>query len=175
MAGARCLLTTMRSNWQLLPLSVVGTALLGLGAACSSATSSDQPARTLALGSWGGDSVGVIVSDSVVHVHIGCTKGDFRRPPLLSADGVFDVTGTYILRAYPIEIGPSLPARFTGWVRGGRLRITVAVDDTVDGRHVTRGPALALSGRAPKLGPCPICESRMPAAALSAAGRNPLP
>lgn len=144
-----------------LSVSLVGTALLALGAACGSATSTDEPAQSLAPGSWGGDSVGVIVGDTLVHVHIGCTKGDFRRPAALTADGRFDVTGSYILRAYPIEIGPSLPARFTGSVRGGRLRITVAVDDTVAGARVTRGPAVASLGAAPRLGPCPICDSRM--------------
>ena len=140
---------------------VTGAALLALGAACSSSTSSDEPATSLALGSWGGDSIGVIVTDTSVHVHIGCTKGDFLRPAALAADGSFDVAGTYILRAYPIEIGPTLPARFTGALRGGRLRVTVAVDDTVAGLRVTRGPATATLGSVPRLGPCPICDSRM--------------
>jgi len=30
----------------------------------------------LALGTWGGDNVGVIVTDEVTHVHVGCTFGD---------------------------------------------------------------------------------------------------
>ncbi|MEP7380317.1 MAG: hypothetical protein ABI910_01455 [Gemmatimonadota bacterium] len=142
-------------------LLLAGATLLALGAACGSSTSSGESAQSLALGSWGGDSIGVIVGDTLVHVHIGCTKGDFRRPPALAADGSFDIAGTYILRAYPIEIGPALPARFTGSVRGGRLRITVAVDDTVTGERVTRGPATASLGAEAKLGPCPICDARM--------------
>lgn len=131
--------------------------LLAVITACHSAT--EAPATTLALGTWGGDGAGLIVSDTTAHLHIGCTKGDFPRPPVLEAGGRFDVTGSYVLRAFPIEIGPSLPARFTGTVRASQLVVTVVVNDTVAKQTVTLGPATVTRGREPKLGPCPICRT----------------
>jgi len=113
----------------------------------------------LALGTWGADGAGVIVTESLVHVHIGCTKGDFALPATLDADGRFNVPGSYILRAYPVQLGPSHPARFAGVVRGSSLTLSVAVDDTVEKKLVALGPVTILLGREPKLGPCPICAT----------------
>jgi hypothetical protein len=101
----------------------------------------------------------VIVTGSLVHVHIGCTKGDFPLPALLDSEGRFNVPGSYILRAYPVQLGPSLPARFAGIVRGSVLTLSVAVDDTVDKKLVALGPVTITLRREPNLGPCPICES----------------
>lgn len=127
---------------------------------CVSSTSSDHPATEIAAGTWGGDGAAAVVSDSTVHVHIGCTKGDFPRPATLDANGRFEVSGRYVLRAFPVEIGPSLPARFAGVVRGRQLLLSVAVDDTVMHTLVAVGPATVTLGREPKLGPCPICVAR---------------
>ena len=90
-------------------------------------------------------------------MHVGCTTGDFTRPPALNFAGRFNVAGTYILRAYPVQIGPSLPARFSGVVRGSLLTISVAVDDTVEKKFVALGKLIITLGREPRLGPCPIC------------------
>ncbi len=147
-----------RSLRPVLPTRVLALILAwGLGAACHSAT--EAPATILALGTWGGDGAGLIVSDTTAHLHIGCTKGDFPRPPMLDAGGRFDVAGSYILRAYPLEIGPSLPARFTGTARGSHVIVTVVVNDTVAKQVVTLGPATVVRGREPRLGPCPICRT----------------
>ncbi len=129
-----------------------------LAAACTGSGSAEPPPPTqLALGTWGTDGAGLIVTDTLAHVHFGCTKGDFRRPLSLDADGRFNVAGSYILRAYPITIGPSLPARFTGVVRGSVLTLSIAIDDTVAKTLVALGPVSVVLGRSPNLGPCPIC------------------
>lgn len=129
-----------------------------LAAACTGSGSAEPPPATqLALGTWGTDGAGLIVTDTLAHVHFGCTKGDFRRPQTLDADGRFNVNGSYILRAYPITIGPSLPARFTGVVRGSVLTLSIAIDDTVAKTLVALGPVSLVLGRSPNLGPCPIC------------------
>lgn len=149
--------------------SIVGSAIalpvlvLALsGAACAGAGNTAAPRpTTIALGTWGSDGAGVIVSDTLVHVHVGCTKGDFRRPETLDADGRFNVAGTYVLRAYPIAVGPTLPARFAGVIRGSTMTLSVAVDDTVNKTLVALGPVTIVRGREPKLGICPIC--RVPA------------
>ncbi|MEO7964540.1 MAG: hypothetical protein ABIT38_11620 [Gemmatimonadaceae bacterium] len=124
-------------------------------AQCNSAT--EAPATVLAGGTWGGSNAALIVGDTSVHLHIGCTKGDFTRPAVLDAGGHFDIAGSYVLRAYPIQLGPSLPARFTGTARGSQIVITVVVNDTVMHSVVTLGPATVTKGRKPKLGACPVC------------------
>jgi len=132
-------------------LAMVGTAL-----ACSDSPLDPGPGD-LALGTWGGENAAVMVTDSVVHVHVGCTFGDLPPGVVLDVEGRFTVDGSYTLRAYPVQVGPSLPAQFSGQVIGRRLTITVAVNDTVEKRVVALGPVTVTLGEAPRMGPCPIC------------------
>jgi hypothetical protein len=111
----------------------------------------------LAVGTWGADGAGLIVQDTVAHLHIGCTFGDMPAPIAVDQNGAFDIAGSYVLRAYPVMIGPSLPARFAGHLAGSKLTITVTIDDTVQHQTVVKGPVTVTVGEAPKLGPCPIC------------------
>jgi len=136
-------------------LAAIALAVIAL-AGCARSSSAPPPADHLAVGTWGGEGAAVVVGDRQVHVHIGCTKGDFVRPAAL-ADGRFNVAGTYILRAFPVQLGPELPARFTGVVRGSLLTLAVAVDDTVERKLVALGPVTIVLGRAPRMGPCPVC------------------
>ena len=112
----------------------------------------------LALGEWGGDNAGVIVSDNATHVHIGCTFGDMPGIIPLDANGRFTIDGSYVLRAFPIQIGPSLPAQFSGRVVGARLTLVIAVNDTTEDKVVALGPVTVQFGRQPEMGPCPICR-----------------
>lgn len=135
-------------------------ALLGLLVGSCSGSSLLPPSDgILAVGTWGGDNAGVIVTDSVVHVHVGCTFGDMPGNVQLDQDGRFTVDGSYVLRAYPIQLGPSLPAQFSGRVAGRILTLAVAVDDTVEGKVVALGPITVVYGRDPEMGPCPICRA----------------
>jgi len=111
----------------------------------------------LALGTWGGDDAGVIATDSLTHVHVGCTFGDMPGPIELDALGRFTVDGSYVLRAYPVVLGPSLPAQFSGHDRGRTLTLAIAVNDTVEGRLVALGPVEVIHGRTPGMTQCPIC------------------
>ena len=63
-----------------------------------------------------------------------------------------------MLRAYPIAVGPSVPARFVGRLDGSTVIVTVTVDDTVQHQTVVRGPVIVRYGDEPRLGPCPICR-----------------
>jgi hypothetical protein len=119
----------------------------------------DSPPGELAAGTWGGENVGLIVNDTVAHVHVGCTYGDFPAPVRLDADGRFSVSGDYLLTAYPIPRGPTMPAEFAGVLRGRTLAMTVAVNDTIEKRLVVLGPATVTLGVDPQMGPCPICVS----------------
>ena len=144
---------------RLIPVPLL-VALVGLFAGSCSGSSLLPPSDgILAVGTWGGDNAGVIVSDSAVHVHVGCTFGDMPANVQLGQDGRFTVDGSYVLRAYPIQIGPSLPAQFSGRVAGRTLTLAIAVHDTVERKVVALGPITVVYGREPEMGPCPICRA----------------
>jgi hypothetical protein len=127
--------------------------------ACASGSTTLPPADgALPLGTWGGDNAGLIVGDTAAHLHIGCTFGDVSGRIPLSASGQFDVTGSYMLHAYPIAVGPSVPARFVGNLTGAIVTVTVTVNDTVQHTTVVLGPVNVKYGDEPRLGPCPICR-----------------
>ena len=140
------------------------TLLMVLAAFCASCGRSDsvQPpdSTRLSVGGWGGENAGVIVEDTVAHVHINCTLGNFNAPIALDANRRFSVAGSYVLRAYPVQMGPELPAQFAGFVEGDRLTFTIAVNDTVEKKVVALGPMVVRFGRPANMGPCPICRRR---------------
>ena len=133
--------------------------VLTLGTSCGD-DDPISPEGDLLAGTWGGENVALIVEGTTAHVHVGCTNGDFPAPVALDADGRFSIAGSYVLRAYPIQIGPSLPAQMAGVVEGRRLTFTVAVNDTVEKKLVVLGPSTVIFDRDPNMGPCPICRVR---------------
>src|SRR4051812_39516560 len=86
--------------------------------ACGSNVSLPPFDGTLALGTWGGEGAGMIVGDTAMHLHIGCTFGDVSGRVRIDASGHFDIAGSYMVRAYPVARGPTVPARFTGRLDG---------------------------------------------------------
>ncbi len=142
------------------PLTLLASLLL-LGSCLDSGPLPPNDGK-LAIGTWGGDGAGVIVTDEQGHVHVGCTFGDMPPNVQLDDAGHFTVTGSYVLRAYPIQQGPSLPASFSGRVSGAVLTLAIAVNDTVEKKVVALGPVTVVFGRTPELGPCPICKVPRP-------------
>jgi hypothetical protein len=120
-----------------------------------------EPRSRVVTGTWGGDNAGLIADDSTAHVHVACTFGNVHQGIVLSATGRFDVPGDYVLRAYPVYVGPSLPARFQGSVLGRTMTLAVAVNDTTATPDTTvmLGPVKLTLGVEPRMGPCPICRS----------------
>jgi hypothetical protein len=105
----------------------VGLACLALGA-CSTAPAGPH-GSSLPAGRWTGEpgsclSVGSAVCDLVV----GCGHGQFP-PPVLRADGTFEVAGTYRIEAGPVGITPAPPATFSGFLTGDTLTLTVTPSD----------------------------------------------
>ena len=133
---------------------IVGAMVL----ACSSGPAVPTFDGSLPLGTWGGDNSGMIVGDTAMHIHVGCTYGDVSGRVPVSADGAFDVQGRYTLHAYPITVGPEVPARFVGRISGAKATVTVTVNDTVEHKTVVLGPVVVTYGVDPKMGPCPICR-----------------
>ena len=136
------------------------TGLVVLGVNCTESDDPTSPQGILQQGTWGGDDVVIIVEAALAHVHVGCTNGDFTAPIRLDEEGRFNVAGSYMLRAFPIPIGPTVPAQMAGQVSGRRLVFTVAVNDTVGKELVVFGPSTVTLGREPQMGPCPICVGR---------------
>jgi hypothetical protein len=135
---------------------------LALVVACSSSRAGAPPADgLLPLGNWGADGAGMIVSDTAMHLHVGCTYGDASGRIALNSNGQFDVAGSYMLHAYPIAVGPAVPARFTGRLDGNTVTVTVTVNDTVAKQTVVKGPVTVVFGAEAKLGPCPICRRQI--------------
>ena len=135
-------------------------ALLGLlVGSCSEWSLAVSSDGLLAFGTWGGDNSAVIVTDSAAHVHVGCTFGDMPGSIQLDADGRFALDGSYVLRAYPVQVGPSLPAQFSGHVAGRTMTLTIVVNDTVEKKVVAVGPISVVYGRQPQMGSCPICRA----------------
>ena len=116
-----------------------------------------RPPKDLA-GTWGGENAGLIADDTSAHAHIGCTYGYTHEGIALDSGGRFDVPGDYTLRAYPVAVGPSLPARFQGTVVGRVMTLTVTVTDTTADTTAHLGPVLLTYGKEPRMGPCPICR-----------------
>lgn len=139
------------------PLLVLGSALAL--ATCDSNSPVDPAPTRLAEGTWGANGAGVIVNEKNAHVHVGCTYGDFPAPITLDADLHFSVAGEYLLRAYPVAVGPTMPAQFAGVLTGNRLTLSVAVNDTIEKNLVVPGPVTVTLGRDPNMGPCPICKN----------------
>ncbi|HJU75866.1 MAG TPA: hypothetical protein VJ717_19145 [Gemmatimonadaceae bacterium] len=141
-------------------VSLPGIAIVLMATACS-VNQSTLPGDRLAVGTWGGENAGVLVNDTTAHVHVACTLGNFPMPVQPNASGEFTVAGTYVLRAFPVHVGPDLPAQFTGRIQGTRLTLTIAVNDTVEKKTVQLGPVDVTFGREPRMGPCPICKDEM--------------
>jgi hypothetical protein len=138
---------------------LIMTGLTLVGAVCN-VRDPVSPDGHVAVGTWGGDNVAFIVESNVTHIHVGCTNGYFPAPITVDEQGRFNVSGSYVLRAYPIQIGPSLPAQLAGVISGRRVVFTIAVDDTVEKKLVVLGPETVTFERDPRMGPCPICDRR---------------
>lgn len=135
----------------------LATAAVGV-LACSDAAAVFPPDGLVPLGQWGGDSAAMIVGDTATHLHISCTYGEVSGRIPIRDDGSFDAAGSYLLRAFPIAIGPTMPARFIGRIDGNTATVFVTVTDTIEKKTSTRGPVMVTLGRDPKLMPCPICR-----------------
>ncbi len=131
-------------------------AALVAGCALQSGTA-PLPTDRVAEGTWGADDNGLIVRPDGVHIHMGCTLGDFPAPIALDADGRFQVSGSYTLRAFPVA-RESLPAQLAGIAQGNRLTFTIAVNDTVNKTPVALGPVTLTFGVEPRMRNCPICR-----------------
>lgn len=117
-----------------------------------------RPSPGKVSGTWGGGNAGLIADDTSAHVHIACTFGNVPQTIVLDPSGRFDVAGVYVLRAYPVYVGPTLPARYQGTVIGSVMTLRVTVSDTTADTTAQLGPVRLVRGQEPKMQVCPICR-----------------
>ena len=99
-------------------------------------------------GRWTMDSgVCLSVTDTTCNLIVGCGHGQFP-PPIVRADGTFDVDGTYRIEAGPISIDPAPPAHFSGSVTGSHLILNVTPSASLPPASYSMAPTSA--------GTCPV-------------------
>jgi len=99
-----------------------------------------------------------MADDTSSHTHIACTFGNVHQAIVLDRNGRFDVPGEYVLRAYPVYVGPTLPARYQGTVFGKIMTLRVTVSDTTADTTAHLGPVRLIQGQEPHMQACPICR-----------------
>jgi len=110
----------MRRQRALVLALVAGGGLIGCHG--TPAGPKDSP---LTPGRWTMDSGACLsVTETTCNLVVGCGHGQFP-PPIVRADGTFDVDGTYRIEAGPVSINPAPPAHFSGSVTASRLILTV--------------------------------------------------
>jgi len=92
-----------------------------------------SPTGPVPPGNWGGQHIGLIVTDTGATVNYDCAHGTIDQA-LVSADGIFTALGTH----YPEHGGPvregepveKRPARYDGRTDGKTMTLDVTLTDT---------------------------------------------
>jgi hypothetical protein len=92
--------------------------------------------KDVQTGEWGGAHMGMQVEPNSASIGFDCASGSIDQPILLDRHGRFDVPGIYIqYHGGPEILGEppdSHPARYTGYVQGKTMFITVTLTDTME-------------------------------------------
>jgi hypothetical protein len=131
-------------------------ALVASLAACAKDSTTAPPAAHLTLGVWGGDRAEVIAGDSVTEVTYGCTSGEFTGNIPLDESGRFTVNGSYDPSVGPVQANGDMPAQLSGLVEGSTLTFAIAVNDTIEKRVISLGPAVVVLGQPATIVVCPV-------------------
>ena len=110
------------------PTRIIAVGIVSLVIAGCAATPTQPRDTILPAGRWTGDNGCLSVAVDGCDLVVGCGHGQFPAP-VIHADGMFEVSGTYRVEVGPISIDPAPPATFSGVVKGQTLTITVAPSD----------------------------------------------
>lgn len=104
----------------------------GCGGGTSPPVSPTPAEQRVPPGSWGGDHIGLDVSDTGGRVEYDCAHGTIDGPLTLDAQGRFEARGAHVReRGGPVrEDDPQtgVPARYRGAVSGDTMTLTVTLD-----------------------------------------------
>lgn len=92
-----------------------------------------RPQRYIALGTWGGEHIRMVVSAKGASIEYDCAHGSISGRLALDAERKFKVTGAHMREGPgPIRMGvprTSQPAVFSGQVNGDEMLLTVTLTD----------------------------------------------
>ena len=108
----------------------------------------------MALGTWGGEHVGLTVTARGARVEFDCAHGSINQRLRLDRAKRFDVRGVFVAEhGGPVREGErpdSRPARYTGQVVGQTMTLTV----TLEGENRPLGAFTLRRGQPPGLTKC---------------------
>jgi hypothetical protein len=123
--------------------AIAATAAVCAGATLAVLAAGDR----VPSGEWGGDRVGLSVTEQGARAEFDCAFAEINQPLLIDAHGRFDVPGTYAQQRGPArEGGPQRrPARFAGQLSGDSLLFKVSLTES----NESVGSFTVVRGRAP--------------------------
>jgi len=85
-------------------------------------------------GKWGGEHIGIMVSDSSATLEYDCAHGTIDEPIIPDDDGKFEVSGVHVIeRGGPIRSDEKLdehPAIYRGHITGNKMALILLLTDT---------------------------------------------
>ena len=91
-------------------------------------------AGPVAPSEWGGEHIGLVVSDAGGTLEYDCANGTIDQKITASTDGNFTAIGTHTIgHGGPVrqdETPDRHPARYDGWTDGETMTLTVTLTDT---------------------------------------------
>ncbi|MCH7964280.1 MAG: hypothetical protein IH950_09475 [Bacteroidetes bacterium] len=97
-------------------------------------------------GKWGGEHIGIVVSDSSATLVYDCAHGTIDEPIIPDDDGKFEVRGVHVFEhggAIRIDETPDEhPALYKGHIVGNEMTLILVITDTdteIDTFSLTRG------------------------------------
>ena len=107
---------------------ILGLSLIGAAGSCGS-----LPTGPVPHGNWGGQHIGLIVTDTGATINYDCAHGTIDQA-LITADGFFTAIGThYQEHGGPIRDGEPVdkhPARYDGHTDGKTMTLDVTLTDS---------------------------------------------
>jgi len=112
--------------------SALGLGLVLLVQSCASSMAGSSEKR-VATGTWGGEHVGLSVTETGAHIEFDCAHGDIGQPLALDSAGKLSVDGVFVREhGGPVIEGQEekKPARYTGKVDGKTMTLDVTLTDS---------------------------------------------
>ena len=123
--GRRVMLARMSVRLGILLLST---------AACATSIVGGVDGSRVRIGSWGGEHIGLMVSENGAHLEFDCASGDIGEPLTVDREGRLGVDGVYIREhGGPIRSGEEPDrkrARYSGRIEGNALTLDITLIDS---------------------------------------------
>ena len=85
-------------------------------------------------GTWGGEHIGMIVTDSSTTLDYDCAHGTIDEPIKTDEDGIFEAAGVHVFeKGGPIRLGEipdKHPALYSGSIKGKEMTLIVRLTDS---------------------------------------------